>query len=74
MLSIIVCCTISADAPANQFIPMAPSKPLHYHSIRCSLRDLTLLECGFTRSSPYDYVEIDKHAVVKCQEREQSFI
>ena len=52
---------------------MAPSKPLHYHSIRCSLRDLTLLECGFTRSSPYDYAEIDKHAVVKCQERESEY-
>ena len=48
---------------------MAPSKPLHYHSIRCTRRDLMLLDCGFKKSSPYDYAEIEHRAIVKCKER-----
>ena len=39
------------------------------HDIRCSEGNLALLECEFTKSSVYDAVKIDKHAVVKCKER-----
>jgi deleted-in-malignant-brain-tumors protein 1 len=56
------------NEPANQSTPVAPSKPLHYHSIRCTRRDLTLLDCGFKKSSPYDYAEIERRAIVKCKE------
>jgi hypothetical protein len=58
----------TTNEPANQSTTMAPSKPIHYHSIRCTRRDLTLLDCGFKKSSPYDYAEIEHRAIVKCKE------
>ena len=57
------------DGPVNISIPTAPSKPLYIHDVRCSEGNLALVDCGFTKSSDYDAVTIDKHAVVKCQER-----
>ena len=57
------------DRPADTSVTMAPSKPLYIHDVRCSERNLALVDCGFTKSSDYDAVTIDKHAVVKCQER-----
>ena len=59
----------NVDGPADKAIPMAPSKPLYLHDIQCSEGNLALLECRFTKSSNYEAVTNDKHAVVKCQER-----
>ena len=48
---------------------MALSKPLLYHNVKCSIQDLELLECGFTKSPDSDAVGLEKQASVKCQER-----
>ena len=38
----------SKDERADQSTAGAPSKPLYYHDVQCSERDLTLIDCGFT--------------------------
>ena len=48
-------------------IPMAPSKPLYYHSVQCSSQHLSLVECGFMRHT--DLTKTYPNAVIKCQER-----
>jgi deleted-in-malignant-brain-tumors protein 1 len=55
-----------SDESTNLSIPTAPSKPLYYHSVKCSRRDLSLEECGFTKYT--DLTKTYPHTVVKCQE------
>ena len=68
---IFFCLLIYADEPADQSTPTAPSKPLYYHNIKCSERDLTLLECGFTKY--LDLTETHSQAIVKCAERKSIY-
>ncbi|CAI8023573.1 Neurotrypsin [Geodia barretti] len=65
----VVCNSLGYDLSnesTNLSIPTAPSKPLYYHSVKCSRRDLSLEECGFTRYT--DLTKTYPHTVVKCRE------
>ena len=60
----------STDGTANRSIPFAPSKPVYLHNIRCTSRDLSLLECGFTRYSEDTKPRIHvQDAIIRCQQR-----
>ena len=53
---------------------MALSRPLLYHNVKCSIQDLELLECEFTKSPDSATVGLEKQASVKCQERKCTWI
>ena len=59
--------SLPTDEQADQSTPGAPSKPLYYHDVQCSERDMTLLDCGFTVYT--DLTMTRSHAVVKCKQR-----
>ena len=54
------------DQSATLKLPPALSKPLYYHSIKCSNQDMSLSECAFTRNT--DLIKNYPQAVVKCQQ------
>ena len=53
------------DQLVNHTVPQALSKPVYIHNIVCSSRDLTLLECGFSRYS--GNINDVQDAIVACQ-------
>ena len=69
LLVAIMFCLLSlpTDEVADQSTPGAPSKPLYYHDVRCSERDMTLLDCGFTVYTGLTMTH--SHAIVKCKQR-----
>ncbi|CAI8023564.1 Scavenger receptor cysteine-rich domain superfamily protein, partial [Geodia barretti] len=54
-----------SEEPPNPSIPMAPSRPQYFHSVKCSNQTLSLVECGFTRNT----LSTDNHSqvTVKCK-------
>ena len=52
---------------SDSTIPVALSKPVYLHNIKCTRRDLTLLECGFTRYT--SDTKMVQDATTKCQQR-----
>ena len=62
-----VFCLVFSDKLVNQTIPQALSKPVYLHNIVCSRRDLTLLECSFTKyaGNINDFQDV----IINCQER-----
>ena len=57
---------LSTDKPLNHTIPQSLSKPVHLHNIVCSSRDLTLLECSFTKYS--GNINDIQDVIINCQE------
>ena len=54
------------DKLVNHTVPQALSKPVHLHNIVCSSRDLTLLECGFTKYA--GNINDIQDVILNCQE------